>query len=260
MIDTHTHIYENEFAGDLLETLARAENAGVEKFVFPAIDSESYGRMISTQKLMPGKAFCCMGLHPTSVNEDWEHEISFVREKLRERRWIAVGEIGLDGHWSREFMDKQVELFREQMILACEMNLPVIIHVRDATEELYRVLEELKAMSKMPQGVFHAFSGSYETYLRLKSYGDFYFGIGGVVTFKNAQVAEAVARMPLGSLLLETDAPYLAPVPNRGKRNEPSFLVYISQKIADIQGTDVETVRRVTAENAERLFEFDKFV
>ena len=260
MIDTHTHIYENEFADDLTDTIARAEEAGVEKFVFPAIDSESYQRMVSTWEKLPGKAFCCMGLHPTSVNENWEREILFVQEKLREHCWIAVGEIGLDGHWSRDFMDKQVEVFREQMLLAYGMDLPVIIHVRDATEELYRVLDELKGMSKMPRGVFHAFSGSYETYQHLKSYGDFYFGIGGVVTYKNAQVATAVARMSLKDILLETDSPYLAPVPNRGKRNEPSYLVYISQKIADIQGTDVGMVRKVTTENAVRLFGFEKFI
>jgi len=259
MIDTHTHIYEAEFAGDLFDTVSRAEQAGVDGFVFPAIDSESYDRMVRTAGELPGKAFCCMGLHPTSVNGDWEREMSFVREKMKEKRWIAVGEIGLDGHWSREYMEQQKSVFREQMVMAWELNLPVIIHARDATEELFQILDSLRDEAKMPRGVFHAFSGSVETYRRLKSYGDFYFGIGGVVTYKNAQVAAAVERIPLEELLLETDAPYLTPAPFRGKRNEPSYLTFISQKIADLKGVEVEEVREVTTANAIRLFEFDKY-
>lgn len=259
MIDTHTHIYEKEFSDDFFDTVRRAEDAGVDKFVFPAIDIESYDRMVAGAAELEGKAFCCIGLHPTSVKEDWEREMAFVREKVGERRWIAVGEIGLDGHWSREFMEVQMAVFREQMSMAYELNLPVIIHARDATQELFRVLDVLKAESRMPRGVFHAFTGSFETYRRLKSYGGFYFGIGGVVTFKNAQVASAVEKIPLGDLLLETDAPYLAPVPFRGRRNEPSYLTYIAGKIAELKNIDVEEVAVSTSTNAETLFDFDKY-
>lgn len=259
MIDTHTHIYEEDFSEDLLDTVSRAESSGVDRFVFPSIDSESYGRMMNVAGLLPGKAFCAMGLHPTSVQEGWEGEMLFVREKLRERKWIAVGEIGLDGHWSREFMEQQKAVFHEQMVLAHDMGLPVIIHARDATDELVEELTLLKNAGMMPRGVFHAFSGSWETYRRLRSFGDFVFGIGGVVTYKNAQVASAVARMPLEELILETDAPYLTPVPYRGRRNEPSYLTYISEKIAALKGVGVDEVRAQTTVNAERIFDFERY-
>lgn len=259
MIDTHTHIYEEEFSGDLLETVSRAESSGVERFVFPSIDSGSYYRMMKTADILKGKAFCGMGLHPTSVDGGWERELDFVHGKLNERRWIAVGEIGLDGHWSTEFMGQQKRVFHDQMEAAFELGLPVIIHARDATDELLEELDTLKKTGKMPRGVFHAFSGSFETYRRLKGYGDFLFGIGGVVTYRNAQVADAVSKIPLEDLILETDAPYLTPVPFRGRRNEPAFLTYISQKIADLKGMEVEEVRSKTTLNAERLFQFENY-
>jgi len=259
MIDTHTHIYEEEFSGDLPETVSRAGSAGVVKFVFPSIDSSSYDRMMTAAGYLEGMAFCGMGLHPTSVDAGWERELDFVRKRLDERRWIAVGEIGLDGHWSTEFMEQQRLVFHEQMTAAFDRGLPVIIHVRDATEELLEELNALKKAGKMPRGVFHAFSGSYETYRRLKRYGDFLFGIGGVVTYKNAQVADAVSKIPVEDLVLETDAPYLTPVPFRGRRNEPAYLTYISQKIADLKGMAVEEVRSRTTMNAERLFRFEEY-
>lgn len=259
MIDTHTHIYEEEFAGDFFETVSRAEAAGVGMFVFPSIDSGSYDRMMKAAELLAGRAFCAIGLHPTSVDDGWERELDFVRGRLDERRWIAVGEIGLDGHWSTEFMGQQKRVFHEQMVLAAERDMPVIIHVRDATDELFEELDILKKNGRMPRGVFHAFSGSYETYCRIKTYGDFLFGIGGVVTYKNAQVAAAVIKMPLSDLVLETDAPYLTPVPFRGRRNEPAYLTYISQKIADLKGVEVGEVRKRTSANAENLFLFDRY-
>jgi len=254
MIDTHTHIYEPEFQDDFKETVSRAEQAGVDRFVFPAIDSESYGRMVRAEDMLAGKAFACIGLHPTSVRDDWKKELAFVMDKFHLRRWTAIGEIGLDGHWSKEFMDVQKVVFEEQMVMAYDAGLPVIIHVRDATEELHEVLDRLLVAGNMPRGVFHAFSGSIETYRRLKTYGDFMFGIGGVVTYRNAQVASAVASMSADDILLETDSPYLTPVPFRGRRNEPAYLSYISEKIAELKGMDMEDVRKITTLNAERLF------
>lgn len=254
MIDTHTHIYEPEFQGDLDETVLRAEQAGVDRFIFPAIDSESYGRMVEVADRLAGKAFPCIGLHPTSVGADWKREMDFVMDKFPLRRWTAVGEIGLDGHWSKEHLSAQKSVFEAQMVLAYDADLPVIIHVRDAMEELYEVLDRLVLMGKMPRGVFHAFSGSAETYRRLKKYGDFKFGIGGVVTYKNAQVASSVTSMCPDDILLETDSPYLTPVPFRGRRNEPSYLSYISEKIAILKGMAVENVRKITTINAEILF------
>lgn len=254
MIDTHTHIYEPEFRDDLDETVSRAAQAGVDRFIFPAIDSESYDRMVRTADALAGKAFVCIGLHPTSVGPQWRKELDFVLEKFRIRRWTAIGEIGLDGHWSKEYMAEQKMVFEEQMILAHDASLPVIIHVRDATDELHEVLDRLLSAGKMPRGVFHAFSGSTETYLRLKAYGDFKFGIGGVVTYRNAQVAATVASMSPDDILLETDSPYLTPVPFRGRRNEPAYLSCISEKIAALKGMDVGEIRKVTTSNAEKLF------
>lgn len=254
MIDTHTHIYEPEFREDLADVLLRAEEAGVDRFIFPAIDSESYGRMVDTADSLPGRAFPCIGLHPTSVGENWKSELDFVFGRIGERRWTAIGEIGLDGHWSREYMDRQKEVFRIQMTAAYEAGLPVIMHVRDATDELHEVLDELAGKGRLPKGVFHAFTGSAESYRRLKSYGGFKFGIGGVVTFRNAHLASTVAVMSPDDIVLETDAPYLAPVPFRGRRNEPSYLSIIAGGIARLRSESVEEVMNYTTANAESLF------
>lgn len=254
LIDTHLHLYDEAFDSDRDEAILRMRHAGVEKCILPAIDRNSFERQSSLARHHKGFMWQALGLHPTSVNENWKDELQFVKDELSRNRadYVAIGEIGLDGYWSREFMQEQKEVFREQLLLAAEYGLPVIIHLREATDDLFEVLDNLHTVPL--KGVFHAFSGSVESYRRLKRYGDLKFGIGGVVTYKNAGLAKTLPLIPLEDLLLETDAPWLAPVPFRGKRNESAYIVNIAQKIAEIKGTDIDSVAQATSANAERLF------
>ena len=248
LIDTHLHLYDEAFDADREEVVERMRQAGVVKCIMPAIDKDSFGRQSSVSSAYRDFLWQAIGLHPTSVNENWEDELQFVRDELEKRRdnYVAIGEIGLDGYWSKDFMEEQKTVFKEQLLL------PVIIHLREATEELFEVLDSPGAAPL--KGVFHAFSGSAESYRRLKKYGDIKFGIGGVVTYKNAGVAVSLKSMPLEDLLLETDAPWLSPVPFRGKRNESSHLVEIAAKIAQIKEVAIEEVAETTSVNAERMF------
>lgn len=259
-IDTHVHLYDEAFDADFDQTLLRIKEAGVECCIFPAIDMENYARQTETAKKCAGFAYEAIGVHPTSVGANWRVELDFVKGKLAERgaHYVAVGEIGVDGYWSREFINEQKEVFREQLLLANEYNLPVIVHVRDAIEEVFQVLDSLEGVPV--RGVFHAFSGSYETYCRLKKYGDIKIGIGGVVTYKNAGIARVIERVPLEDIVLETDAPWLTPVPYRGKRNESTYLQVIADKVAQIKGCDVETVAEVTTQNAIELFNLSNLI
>ena len=254
LIDTHLHLYDEAFDADREEVVERMRQAGVVKCIMPAIDKDSFGRQSSVSSAYRDFLWQAIGLHPTSVNENWEDELQFVRDELEKRRdnYVAIGEIGLDGYWSKDFMEEQKTVFKEQLLLAKEYSLPVIIHLREATEELFEVLDSPGAAPL--KGVFHAFSGSAESYRRLKKYGDIKFGIGGVVTYKNAGVAVSLKSMPLEDLLLETDAPWLSPIPFRGKRNESSHLVEIAAKIAQIKEVAIEEVAETTSMNAERMF------
>lgn len=254
LIDTHLHLYDEAFDADREEVVERMRQAGVVKCIMPAIDKDSFGRQSSVSSAYRDFLWQAIGLHPTSVNENWEDELQFVRDELEKRRdnYVAIGEIGLDGYWSKDFMEEQKTVFKEQLLLAKEYSLPVIIHLREATEELFEVLDSPGAAPL--KGVFHAFSGSAESYRRLKKYGDIKFGIGGVVTYKNAGVAVSLKSMLLEDLLLETDAPWLSPIPFRGKRNESSHLVEIAAKIAQIKEVAIEEVAETTSVNAERMF------
>lgn len=258
-IDTHTHLYDEAFDGDREEAFARIEEAGVTDCIFPGIDMESFARQSRVAKQYAGIVHEAIGLHPTSVGENWKDELDFVKSKLKERnangssnRYVAVGEIGIDGYWSKEFIQEQKLVFKEQILLAREYGLPVIVHVRDAIEQVFEVMDELAL--KDLEGVFHAYSGSYETYCRLKGYGDIKIGIGGVLTYKNAGVAKVIESVPLEDILLETDAPWLTPVPYRGKRNESTYIPIIAQKVAEIKGCSLEQVANVTTSNAKLLF------
>lgn len=254
MIDTHTHLYDEAFAEDFRETLQRAGDAGVKHYIFPGIDSSVHDRMVEYAAMADGKASIAAGLHPTSVNGDWKKELDFVAGRLSEGGFAAVGEIGLDRHWSDEFFREQEEAFRIQMIWAAEAGLPAIIHVRDATDAVFGILDGLAEKGIAMKGVFHAFSGSVETYRRIRKYGTFKIGIGGVVTYKNAGIAETVRNIPLEDILLETDSPWLTPVPHRGKRNESSYLGLIAAKIAVLKDTTPEEVDRITTINSKTLF------
>lgn len=254
-IDTHTHLYDEAFDADIAQVVMRMKEAGVCKCILPAIDMESYRRQSDFALANKGFAFEAIGLHPTSVNANWRQEIDFVEDELskNKNRFKAVGEVGLDGYWSRDFMKEQIMLFKEQILLSDKYGLPLIIHIREATDELFAVLDSLRGLEL--HGVFHAFTGSVEMYKRIKRYGHFSFGIGGVVTYKNAGIAETIKHIPLSDILIETDSPWLTPVPFRGKRNESSYLTYIAEKIAILKGVDISEVAHVTSRNAESLFD-----
>ena len=253
LIDTHCHLYDEAFRDDFDAVLARAREAGVEACVMPGIDRASHDALCATADALPGFAFPCIGLHPTSVGENWQEELDFVKKHLADRRWYAVGEIGLDEYWSKDFVKEQVRVLEEQIELAARSDLPVIIHLREATGDFFRVLEDLRGVDF--RGVMHAWSGSYETCRQLLGYADFKFGIGGVATYKNAGVAAALEKMSLDDLLLETDCPWLTPVPYRGKRNEPAYVRFVAEKIAQIKGLTPEEVAAATTANARRLFQ-----
>lgn len=258
-IDTHTHPYDEAFDNDRDEALQRAIDNGVTKWIFPAVDISTYKSQSLLAKRYPSNSFMAMGLHPTSVNKGWKEELSFVEDKfsqwadndMREENYYAVGEVGLDGYWSTEFMKEQMEVLSAQIDLAIKYNLPIIIHLRSAMDQMFDMLE---SKPHILRGVFHAFSGSYETYCRIKKYGDFKIGIGGVVTFKNASVVESVKKIALNDIVLETDSPWLTPAPYRGKRNESSYIPLIANKIAQIKAIGLEEVAVQTTLNAEELF------
>lgn len=264
LIDTHSHIYEPEFDDDRNEVVERAIAAGVDRMLLPAIDTQSHNRMIELTKAHPANCFAMMGLHPTSVNENptWRNELAEVEEYLRQPpegvRFYAVGEIGLDYYWSQEYIEDQREAFVYQLRLAAELDLPVAIHTRSAWEDMCTIVErEAAAARERGQrlyGVFHAFSENAATYRRLRACGDFLFGIGGVVTFKKSALAETLREMAPEDLLLETDCPYLTPVPYRGKRNESSYIPYICARVAELTNCSVEDLAAITTRNTERIF------
>ena len=251
-IDTHAHLYDEAFDGDLDEVIGKIKGAGVVKCILPAIDSASFARQQEVAVKYGDFTPQAMGLHPTSVGENWKEELDFALSEIDKGGYIAVGEIGVDGYWSRDFIEQQKEAFRVQMEVAYKKNLPVIIHVREATEEVFQVLDSLGG--NIPRGVFHAFSGSWETYDRLSRYGDFMVGIGGVVTYKNAGVAKSIENIPLDRIVLETDCPYLTPEPNRGKRNNSLYLPHVVETIAQLKKLDRETVEAVTWDNGVKMY------
>ncbi|MFA7116988.1 MAG: TatD family hydrolase [Bacteroidales bacterium] len=255
MIDTHTHLYDEAFKKDFDEVIAKIKAAGIDKCIFPGIDIENHQPMMDCVKKLPGFAFPAIGLHPTSVKEDWKKELDFVKNEIDKNKYYAVGEIGLDLHWSKDFLEEQKEVFRQQVILANERDLPILIHVRDAICYCLEILKELKKTLKNPiRGIFHAYSGSIETFNEIMKLGDFYVGIGGVITFKKASIAKTIINIPLERIVLETDSPYLTPTPFRGKRNDSSYICIIAEKIAELKNIDIEIIKKITTENAKKLF------
>ncbi len=251
-IDTHTHLYDGQFGDDSEAAVKRALDAGVGKMIFPDIDSTTREAMFGLASKFEGTVYPCIGLHPTSVDSGWKENLDEIEGLAGNGNIRAIGETGMDCYWSREFVREQEEAFERQVRLACRLGLPVIIHSRDATELIFSVLERCRTLS--PRGVFHAFSGSAETFRRMERYGDWYVGIGGVVTFKKAGIAETVKQIPLERIVLETDSPYLTPAPHRGERNESAYIPLIAAKIAAQKGITVEEVAEVTTENARKLF------
>lgn len=252
-IDTHTHLYEKEFSEDFRETVGRAIASGVTKMVFPDIDSSSREAMLTCASIYPENIFCGTGLHPTSVKEDWKDELDLVGGLLTQRcGWVAVGEIGMDLYWSKDFIDGQREAFDAQLSWAEQYGLPVIIHSREATAEIFDILETHKGRGL--RGVFHAFGGSIETFRRFDRYGDFFVGIGGTLTYRNSKLPDTLAGIDISRIILETDSPYLTPVPHRGERNESSYIPIIAGRLAEIKGMPADMIAAQTTCNAESLF------
>lgn len=251
LIDSHTHLYSKEFEKDFDEVLQRARNAGVTRFYLPGIDSEVIEDMLKLERLYPGEFFPMIGLHPCSVKENYREELQIVEKYLSQREWVAVGEIGLDFYWDTSFKDQQFEAFNTQMELALSYRLPIVIHTRNAMRE---TIEAVKPFAqKGLAGIFHCFGDTSENAKKIIDLG-FYLGIGGVLTYKNANLSETLKDISLDKIVLETDAPYLSPVPYRGKRNESSYLTFVAEKLAAIKNVSVEEVATITSSNAEKIF------
>ena len=256
-IDTHAHVYEPEFDDDRNEVMTRAAEAGVRRMLLPAIDGESYERMFGLCREYPDRCFPMMGLHPTSVNDNprWREDLEIVADFLSDsdRRFYGVGEIGLDYYWSTDFRAEQREAFARQVEMSLQYGLPIAVHVRDAWDDTVEIIQSYEGRGL--RGVFHAFSGTAEHLRELRRCGDFVFGVGGTVTFKKSSLAEtAASEMELSEIVLETDCPYLTPAPYRGKRNEPSYIPYINNKIAELKGLPPEETAAAATANAERVF------
>ncbi len=251
LIDTHSHIYLSEFAEDRTEMIERAEKEGVRKILLPAIDSSTHNEMLELEAANKELCVAMMGVHPCSVKEDFENELKIARDYLEKRRFIAVGEIGLDFYWDKTFTEQQYAAFHKQIEWALEFDLPIVIHSRNSTDECISVVKEHQKGNL--KGVFHCFSGNADQAKKIIDLG-FYMGIGGVVTFKNSGLDKVMSAVSLDHIVLETDAPYLAPVPFRGKRNEPSYLKYIVEKLATIKNISTDKIAEINTANAEKLF------
>ncbi|MFM6925456.1 MAG: TatD family hydrolase [Ferruginibacter sp.] len=251
IIDTHCHLYLEEFKDDIAEVINRAEAESVHKFYLPAIDSSEIENMLVLENKFPGKCVAMMGLHPCYVKENYLEELDIVKGWLSKRKFAAVGEIGLDFYWDKTFVKQQYEAFRIQIELALQYDLPIVIHTREAMKESIELVKAYR--SKGIKGIFHCFGGTVEDAKEIIDAG-FFLGIGGVLTYKKSGLAEVLEQIDLKNLVLETDAPYLTPVPFRGKRNESSYLKYVVDKLALTKNVTAEEVEAVTTANAEKIF------
>jgi TatD DNase family protein len=254
-VDTHCHLDGEEFAEDLEQVIARAREAGVKAIGVPGIDLKSCDSVMALCERYPDFCFPMLGLHPEEVRNDWREVLDIIKLKAQSSKFkvLAIGEIGLDFYWSREFEEAQLQAFEEQVRWSVELQLPLMIHCRKAQNEMVNILKRYK--DDLPGGVFHCFTGNTIEAQELLSFERFVLGIGGVLTFKKSKLPETLKEaVPLERIVLETDAPYMAPVPMRGQRNEPAFVAYVLSKLAEIYGVDEETVSAVTTANVERVF------
>lgn len=251
LIDSHSHIYSEDFIEDIDEVITRAYDNDVRKIILPNIDSSSVRKMLDLADHYPQICFPLMGLHPTSVGEDYKEELELVEYWLKKRKFYGIGEIGIDLYWERTYLNEQIDSFRHQVKLAKKYHLPIVIHVRESFEEVYTVLKAEN--DDHLTGVFHSFTGTADQAKRILDLG-FKIGIGGIVTFKNSGLDQVVAQIDPEHFIIETDAPYLTPAPYRGKRNESAYLIHIALKIADIHNTSVNEIAKITTENAVKLF------
>jgi len=255
LIDTHSHIYSEEFDADIAQTIQRAKDAGVKHIIMPNIDSESLPRMLALESSFPGYCSAAIGLHPTSVKTNYLEELALVKSELERRKYIAVGEIGIDLYWDKTYMNEQIIAFQQQVEWALFYKLPIIIHTRNSFQETMNALYPYK--NKGLKGVFHSFGGTVKEAEQMFEIGDFSLGINGIVTFKNAGLAEILSKIDIQKIILETDSPYLTPNPYRGKRNESAFLALICKKMAEIYELSIEKVSEITTQNSTKLFKIN---
>lgn len=251
LIDTHCHLYDEAFKQDISAVIKKAEEQGVSKFYLPAIDSTTHQNMLLLEEKFPHKCIAMMGLHPCSVNATYKAELKEIEKMLPQRKFAAIGEIGLDFYWDKTFAKEQHEAFDLQMQWALQYHLPIVIHTRKAMAETITAVK--KYAVKGVRGIFHCFGGNYNDAVEITEMG-FYLGIGGVLTYKNAGLVSVIEKIDLKHLVLETDAPYLTPVPFRGKRNESSYIKFVAEKLAEVKKCTVEEVAAVTTANAKKIF------
>lgn len=265
MLDTHCHIDEEAFAADQEAVIARQKAEGVQAMIVPGVNVGSISSVLDVCQRHKGYCFPALGLHPEDVKDDWQTALTTIEKAIRTHRnqLVAIGEIGLDYYWDTTYKEQQKEVLRRQLLLARELDLPVILHNREATEDILTIVKECAALSNQSaalRGVFHCFNGSKETAQQILNMG-FYLGIGGVLTFKNCKLKEMLRELPqaqvLQRLVLETDAPYMAPVPHRGERNESRFMIHIVELLAEIFNTSKEDIIETTSKNAKQLFKLE---
>lgn len=253
MIDTHTHLYLEEFQPSPQDVVQRAIEAGVDQMIFPNVDLSTIQPMKSLQALFPANVSMAMGLHPTEIKDSWQVDLSLIEKEFNgDTEYIAVGEVGIDLYWDKTYRKEQHHAFDTQLQWAYDKNLPVIIHCRYGLDDILDIMDARKG--RLPQCVFHSFGGTIEDVERIRHRGDFYFGINGIVTFKNSKLRDVLSTIGIDHILLETDAPYLAPVPHRGKRNESAYLVHTAAHIASALGVTLNQVSSATTTNARTLF------
>ncbi len=250
-VDTHSHLYLKNFDDDRQNVIDRALNNGVEKILLPNIDENSIEPMMNTANQYNNVCIPMIAIHPTSVKHDWEKQIGVIEEYIEKFKFCAIGETGIDLYWDKTYLKEQCFAFKKHIEMAIDYDLPIVIHSRNSIEQIFEILENYD--TKVLKGVFHCFPGNLEQAKKVTDMG-FMIGVGGVVTFKNSDLSEVIRDIDLNSIVLETDAPYLAPQPKRGKRNESSYLVYIAEKIAEIKDIGIGDVAKITTKNAETLF------
>ena len=251
IVDTHTHLYLEQFKEDIDKVISRAKENGVKKFVFPAIDSSHFQDMHNLKNKYPENIYLMTGLHPTDVKENYKEELDFITKTLKNHNYVAIGEIGIDLYWDKSLLKQQQEAFRFQIRLAIKNDLPIVIHCREAFDEIFEILSEENCETL--RGVFHCFTGDLNQANKAISLG-FLLGIGGVVTFKNGGIDKFLNKIDLKHIVLETDSPYLAPVPFRGKRNESSYIIYVLEKLSELYKIPKEEIALVTTNNAKKMF------
>jgi len=253
-VDTHTHLFVDAFDEDRAEIVQKAIDSGVEKMLLPNIDIDTIDAMNDLAKAFPANCFPMMGLHPGSIKEDWQDRLEIIRKNLFEGGYVAVGEIGMDLYWDKTFIKEQAEAFRMQVEWAKELRLPIVIHAREAFEPIFEILDEINDDSLT--GVFHCFTGTLEQANHVLNYGGFKLGIGGVLTYKKAALDKVLEHVELKHLILETDSPYLPPVPYRGKRNESSYILHIAEKLTEVYNVPLSEIEEATTKSARELFQF----